>query len=99
MTLIGEAMISITVLPILRDNDYPTAGNVIYGMIMKDIDSVDKIILDMAGVSLIPSMFLNTSLGRIIRERGVDFVKLKFGFSNIKASDANRIRKYVRRFS
>jgi len=92
-------MISILVFPILRDNDYPTAGNVVYGMIMKSIDSVDKIILDMDGVSLIPSMFLNTSLGRIIRERGVDFVKQKFGFSNIKASDANRIRQYVGRFS
>lgn len=92
-------MISINVFPILRDNDYPTAGNVIYGMIMKDIDSVDRIILDMDGVSLIPSMFLNTSLGRIIRERGVDFVKHKLGFSKIKASDAARIREYVGRFS
>ncbi len=82
----------------MRDNDYPTAGEVLYGMIMKDMDSSDKIVLDMDGVSLIPSMFLNTSLGRIIRERGVAFVKSKLGFSNIKSSDANRIREYVGRF-
>ncbi|MBQ9185517.1 MAG: STAS-like domain-containing protein [Bacteroidales bacterium] len=91
-------MISITVFPIMRDNNYPTAGEVLYGIIMKDIDSADKIILDMKGISLIPSMFLNTSLGRIINERGVDFVKSKLGFSNIKSSDATRIREYVGRF-
>lgn len=98
MILIGETMISITVFPIMQGNDYPTAGNLLYGMIMKDIDREDKIVLNMEGVSLIPSMFLNTSLGRIIHERGVPFVKAKFGFSNIKASDANRIRDYVGRF-
>ncbi len=91
-------MISITVFPIIRDNDYPTAGEILYGLIMKDIDSADRIVLDMDGVSLIPSMFLNTSLGRIIRERGTDFVKSKFGFSHIKSSDANRIKEYVGRF-
>ena len=82
----------------MHGNDYPTAGELLYGIIMKDIDSEDRIVLDMEGVSLIPSMFLNTSLGRIIRERGVPFVKAKLGFANIKASDANRIREYVGRF-
>ena len=82
----------------MQGNDYPTAGELLYGIIMKDIDSEDRIVLDMEGVSLIPSMFLNTSLGRIIRERGVPFVKAKLGFANIKASDANRIREYVGRF-
>ena len=92
-------MVFISVSPVLMENDYPTAGSIIYKMIMRDVDSVDKIVLDMDGVSLIPSMFLNTSLGRIIKERGVDFVKQKFSFSHIKASDANRIREYVGRFS
>ena len=90
-------MISITVLPIMQGRDYPTAGTVLYGIIMRVIDSQDKIVLDMTGVSLIPSMFLNTSIGRIMNEKGVDFVKSKFGFSNIKVSDANRIRDYVKR--
>lgn len=91
-------MASITVLPIMQGHDYPTAGSVLYGIIMERIDSEDRIILDMSGVSLIPSMFLNTSIGRIIREKGVGFVKSKFGFSHIKVSDANRIRDYVKRF-
>ena len=98
MILLCDTMISITVLPIMRDHDYPTAGTVLYGLIMRSIDSEDKIVLDMDGVSLIPSMFLNTSLGRIIQERGTSFVKAKFGFKNIKSSDANRIRDYVGRF-
>lgn len=91
-------MVSIVVLPIMRDHDYPTAGQILYGIIMKNIDSDEKIVLDMEGVSLVPSMFLNTSLGRIIQERGTDFVKAKLGFKNIKSSDANRIRDYVGRF-
>ena len=92
-------MISISVFPIIRDNDYPTAGNVVYGMIMKNIDSVDVIDLDMKDVTLIPSMFLNTSLGRIIKEKGVSFLKNRITFSNIKVSDANRIKEYVGRYS
>lgn len=92
-------MVSISVFPIMRENDYPTAGDVVYGLIMKNIDSADIITLDMKGVSLIPSMFLNTSLGRIIQERGLDFVKAKLTFTNIKSSDANRIKAYVGRFS
>ena len=91
-------MLSITVLPIMKGRDFPAAGQILYGLIMKSIDTEDKIVLDMNGVSLLPSMFLNTSIGQIINERGVAFVKEKFGFSNIKASDANRIAEYVRRF-
>ena len=90
-------MISISVLPIMQKNDYPTAGDVLYNLILQSIDE-DKIILDMKDVSLMPSMFLNMFLGRLINEKGVSFVREKFTFSNIKASDANRIKEYVGRF-
>lgn len=91
-------MKTISVLPIMNGKDFPSAGDALYLVIMQDIDSQDKIVLNMAGVSLLPSMFLNTSLGRIINERGVEFLKSKISFSNIKVSDAERIRKYVQRF-
>lgn len=90
-------MISITVSPIMQGKDYPTAGSILYGVIMKSIDE-DRIILDMKDVALVPSMFLNTSIGRIISEQGVAFVRSKLGFTNIKVSDANRIKDYVKRF-
>ena len=43
-------------------------------------------------------MFLNVSIGRLISERGVAFIKEKIGFSNITASQAQRIKEYVERF-
>ena len=79
--------------------DYPTSGNILYSIIESKVNDVDTIVLDMEGVRLIPSMFLNTSIGRIIAERGVDFLKEKITFANIKPSDAARVRDYVRRMS
>lgn len=91
-------MCQILVLPIMQDRDYPTAGNYLYRLIMKTFETEEKITLDMEGVTLIPSMFLNTSIGRIIQERGTGFVKTKISFANIQASDAQRVRDYVKRF-
>ena len=92
-------MITIAVLPIMNGKDFPAAGEALYLVIMKNIDIQDRIVLNMEGVPLLPSMFLNTSIGRIINERGVDYLKSKITFSNIKASDANRVREYVQRFN
>lgn len=92
-------MITIAVSPIMTGRDFPSAGEALYLVIMQNIDSVDKIVLNMEGVPLLPSMFLNTSIGRIINERGAAFLKSKITFSNIKASDANRVREYVQRFN
>jgi len=92
-------MCSIKVYDIMKGRDFPTAGSVLYSIIIEKMDTDEKIDLDLEGVSLIPSMFLNVSIGRIIKERGVDFMKHKITFSNIKASDAKRIKEYVGRFS
>ena len=83
----------------MKDKDYPTAGSDLYRVISDKIDVEDKIDLDLEGVSLIPSMFLNVSIGKIIKERGLDFMKSKITFSNIKSSDAKRIKEYVGRFA
>jgi len=91
-------MCSIKVYDIMKGRDFPTAGSVLYSIIIGKIDTDERIDLDLEGVSLIPSMFLNVSIGRIIKERGVDFMKHKIT-SNIKASDAKRIKEYVGRFS
>lgn len=92
-------MITISVLPIMNGKDYPSAGESLYVVIMQNVQNQDKIVLDMSGVSMLPSMFLNTSLGRIITEQGAPYVKEKISFSNIKASDAQRLTDYIRRFA
>lgn len=79
--------------------DYPTAGADLYQMMIDRLSRADRVVLDMDGVLLIPSMFLNVSIGRLANERGVDYVRDKVSFSHIKASDALRIKQFVGRFS
>ena len=89
---------TISVYMIMLNRDYPAAGDLLYQQIENNSDDT-RIILDMDGVSLLPSMFLNPSLGRIIREKGVDYLKSKLVFTNISASDSRRIKEYVQRFA
>ena len=91
-------MVSIDVKQIMDGRDFPTAGAYLYSMIIPHIDTEDKIYLDLQGVSVLPSMFLSMSFGKIIKERGVAFLKSKLVFTNIKASDITRIKEYVARF-
>lgn len=51
----------------------------------------------MVDVNALPSMFLNTSIGRFIEEHGFDKLKEKVSFSNIGASQAQRIKEYIQR--
>ena len=89
---------TISVYLIMLNRDYPTAGDMLYQQIEENKDT-NRIVLDMEGVSLLPSMFLNPSLGRIIREKGVDYLKSKLVFTNISVSDSRRIKEYVERFA
>ena len=99
MISIGKNMYTIKVCDIMQGADFPTSGKILYSIISSKIDDVDTIVLDMSDVPLIPSMFLNTSIGRIITERGPEFLKSKITFQNIKASDAARVKDYVKRMS
>ena len=88
----------ILVADTLRQGCFPEAGRVLYEEILSRENSSDKIVIDFEGVSSVPSMFLNVSIGRLISERGVAFIKEKIGFSNITASQVQRIKEYVDRF-
>ena len=79
----------------LNGRSYPDAGAHLYDMIMSNIDVTDKFVWDLSGVSELPSMFLNVSMGRLINEKGVDFVKSRISFANITKSQIDRIIKYV----
>ena len=84
-------MCTIKVFLIMQGRDYPTAGEALYHTMVTHLNDEDRVVLDMDGVLLLPSMFLNVSIGRLANEKGVDFVKNKISFSHIKASDAQRI--------
>lgn len=88
----------ISVSTIFQGRNYPDAGDVLYSVLNDNLDKQDRIILDFKDVNLVPSMFLNTSLGKIIGERGAGIIRQKIAFSNISASQIAHIREYVQRF-
>ena len=88
----------ISVSTIFQGRNYPDAGDVLYCVLNDNLDKQDRIILDFKDVTLVPSMFLNTSLGKIIGERGAGIIRQKIAFSNISASQIAHIREYVQRF-
>lgn len=88
----------ISVSTIFQGRNYPDAGDVLYSVLNDNLDKQDRIILDFKDVTLVPSMFLNTSLGKIIGERGAGIIRQKIAFSNIPASQIAHIREYVQRF-
>ena len=88
----------ISVSTIFQGRNYPDAGDVLYSVLNDNLDKQDRIILDFKDVTLVPSMFLNTSLGKIIGERGAGIISQKIAFSNISASQIAHIREYVQRF-
>ena len=88
----------ISVSTIFQGRNYPDAGDVLYSVLNDNLDKQDRIILDFKDVTRGPSMFLNTSLGKIIGERGAGIIRQKIAFSNISASQIAHIREYVQRF-
>ncbi len=91
-------MCTINISYILKDADYPTAGAKLYDMIIAKYDTEDSITLDLVDVDALPSMFLNTSIGKLISDRGKMALK-KIRFSNISKSQAERIKDYVAKIS
>lgn len=92
-------MCSISLQILMENRTYPEAGEALYDILVEKIDCEDKIVLDMQGVVALPSMFLNTSLGRFIETYGVDLLKQKISFAKISATQAARIQDYIRRLS
>lgn len=83
----------------LVGRNFPDAGDYVYNLMMPYIDTDDTCIWDMCEVSELPSMFLNMSLGRLVKDKGAEFVKRKIRFKNISKSQAQRIVEYVEKIS
>lgn len=91
-------MCTINISYILKDSDYPTAGAKLYDLIIAKYDTEDSITLDLVDVDALPSMFLNTSIGKLITDKGKMALK-KIRFTNISKSQAERIKDYVAKVS
>lgn len=80
----------------MKDKSYPDAGVALYDAIVANMDS-DKIVLDMTDVTTMPSMFLNTSIGKFIEVYGVELLRNKIAFAKITSTQATRIKEYINR--
>lgn len=75
-----------------QSKDYSVAGQYLYKSIKEAIANNDRLSVDMDGVTSLPSVFLNVSLGKIIDEEGKDKLKQYVGFVKITKQQALRLR-------
>ena len=81
-----------------QSEDLSVAGNSFYNSIKQAISNNDKLSVNMDGVTSLPSVFLNISLGRIIDEEGKDKLKQYVGFVRITKQQAVRLSDYLQRY-
>ncbi|OYP57143.1 protein of unknown function [Segatella baroniae B14] len=92
-------MCMIKMIDILESRqNLPAAGEVLYSSIKEAIQKNDKLSIDMEGVTSLPSILLNVSIGRIIDEDGVNTLKQYVSFVNITQQQAMRLRDYLNRY-
>ena len=87
-------MCIVSIDTLMKGKTFPEAGADLFDIISPAFDSDDKIILDMKDVDVLPSMFLNPSIGHLIKERGKSVIS-KFSFRNVTKTQVERIKMYI----
>lgn len=91
-------MCTINLKDIMSNQSLPDAGSRLLEIMMSKLNAGENIILDMDGVPSLPSIFLNTSIGKFIEEKGVKLLKQKVSFAQITKGQAERLQEYIRKF-
>lgn len=73
----------------------PDAGVLLYETIQKKADRGEKVVIDMTDVTSLSSVFLNTSIGKVIDQYGIDFLKKNISFVKITKQQAERLKDYL----
>lgn len=84
---------------ILQGRTYPDAGTKFCDILRETIAGNDSVQIDMTGVDSIPTMFMNTSFGRIMSEYGVERLKKIMIFRNISKVQIEKIGKYLKDYT
>ena len=79
----------------LDGRTFPEAGNYVYNLMSPFADTDEEFVLDLQGVSDLPSLFFNRCLKRLADDRGVEYVKSRVRFKNISRSQAARVVDYL----
>ena len=85
----------IVVRDALDGRSFPEAGDYVYNLMLPFADTDEEFVLDLQGVSDLPSLFFNMCLKRFVEGRGTEFVKSRVRFKNISRSQAARVVDYV----
>lgn len=83
----------------LEGRSFPEAGDYVYNLMLPFADTDEEFVLDLQGVSDLPSLFFNMCLKRLADDRGVEFVKSRVRFKNISKSQAAWLVDYVEKVS
>ena len=79
----------------LDGRSFPEAGDYVYSMMLPLADTDEEFVLDLQGVSDLPSLFFNICLKRFVDDRGADFVKRRVRFRNIRKRQAAWLVDYL----
>ena len=79
----------------LDGRSFPEAGDYVYNLMLPYADTDEVFVLDLQGVSDLPSLFFNMCLKRFVEDCGAEFVKGRVRFKNISRSQAARVVDYV----
>ena len=74
-------------------------GQPVYNTIVDAIASDDKVVANMEGVSSLPSIFLNVSIGKVIDDYDIDTLKRHVSFCKITRKQAERLKDYLLRYN
>jgi len=91
-------MCTINLKDIMSNQSLPDAGSKLLDIMMAKLNAGENIILDLGGIPSLPSIFLNTSIGKFIEENGVELLKQKVSFAQITKGQAERLQEYIRKF-
>lgn len=94
----NDTMCTIKLYDVMEGKDFPTAGSSLYDIIRENMNSSDKITINMEGVSSLPSIFLNVSIGKFIDEFGFETLKKKISYAKITKLQAERLTDYISRY-
>ena len=83
----------------LDGRSFPEAGDYVYNLMLPFADTDEEFVLDLQGVSDLPSLFLNMCLKRLVDDRGVEFVKNRVRFNNISKCQATWLVDYLEKVS
>lgn len=90
---------TITVKDVCQGTFTNAGGVALYYAIVRALDVSDVVVLSFDEITAVSSSFLNSSIGNIIDERGIDVLKSRVKITHYTPTLAAAIKKYIVSYS